>query len=271
MLDIVSLAIIVISVVLCAVAIWILQSHANMLRDLANQSKQLRIALDDLRKTQSQNTTLLQKLDRLSLQAAAPSHQTASSPQHSVGPAITPQTSSNSDPVDEPRLNLEPQDLAPNTHLSTEDFINALNFPQHANDATGFGILRRALKDQSSAQLIIAAQDILTLMSQDAIYMDDLPPDHAPAELWRRFAQGERGAAMAPLGAIRDQDVIEKMSLRMKSDPIFRDAAHHFLRVFDRNLSKFAQSSGDADIAALANTRTARAFMILGRVIGTFE
>jgi hypothetical protein len=73
------------------------------------------------------------------------------------------------------------------------------------------------------------------------------------------------------LGGIRDQDVMEKVSLRMKTDPIFRDAAHHFLRLFDRNLSKIAQSASDADISALANTRTARAFMILGRAMGTFQ
>lgn len=271
MLEIITLAVVVISVALCAVVIWILQSQANTLRQLAHQNQQLHTMLGDLRKTKSQNASLLQKLDRLATQAAPAASQTAVLSPSVASPKVTSPRPDTADTTEEPRLNLEPQDLAPNISLNTEDFINALNFPQHANDTTGFGILRRALKDQNSAQLVIAAQDILTLMSQDAIYMDDLPPERAPAELWRRFAQGARGADMDPLGGIRDQDVIEKMSLRMKSDPIFRDAAHHFLRVFDRNLSKFAQSASDADIAALANTRTARAFMILGRVMGTFQ
>lgn len=267
-LEIITLAIVVICVALCAVVIWILQSQANTLRQLAHQNQQLHIMLGDVRKTQSQNTALLQKLDRMAERTGTDAPQKAVPSQ----PAISSKgTSPQPDTIDEPRLNLEPQDLAPNMSLSTEDFINALNFPQHANDATGFGILRRALRDQSSAQLVIAAQDILTLMSQDAIYMDDLPPESAPADLWRRFAQGARGSDMDALGGIRDQDVIEKMSQRMKSDPIFRDAAHHFLRLFDRNLSKIAQSASDADLAALANTRTARAFMILGRVMGTFQ
>ena len=53
--------------------------------------------------------------------------------------------------------------------------------------------------------------------------------------------------------------------------PIFRDAAHHFLRRFDQTISGFAERATDADLAALSDTRTARAFMLLGRVAGTFD
>ena len=57
----------------------------------------------------------------------------------------------------------------------------------------------------------------------------------------------------------------------MKQDPIFRDTAHHFLRRFDRSFAAFEAEADDADISALADTRTARAFMLLGRVAGTFD
>ena len=57
----------------------------------------------------------------------------------------------------------------------------------------------------------------------------------------------------------------------MKQDPIFRDAAHHFLRRFDQMLANFEEEATDADISALGETRTARAFMLLGRVAGTFD
>jgi hypothetical protein len=269
-LDIITLAVVVFLIGLCAVVIWLLQSHSNALRHLAHQNQQLQTVLNDLRKTQAQHSTSLQKIDRLSAQIATTA-QPSANPPHPASTTVQVDQRSTYDPVDEPRLNLEPKDTGNTISLSTEDLINALNFPQHANDTTGFGLLRRALKDQNSAQLVIAAQDILTLMSQDAIYMDDLPPERAPADLWRQFAQGARGGEMDALGGIRDQDVMEKVSMRMKTDPIFRDAAHHFLRLFDRNLSKIAQSASDADISALANTRTARAFMILGRAMGTFQ
>ena len=57
----------------------------------------------------------------------------------------------------------------------------------------------------------------------------------------------------------------------MREDTIFRDAAHHFLRSFDRSVASFEQIATDAELAALAETRTARAFMILGRVAGIFD
>jgi hypothetical protein len=57
----------------------------------------------------------------------------------------------------------------------------------------------------------------------------------------------------------------------MRQDTIFRDAAHHFLRTFDFSFQDFEKTATDAEIAALADTRTARAFMLLGRVTGIFD
>jgi len=161
------------------------------------------------------------------------------------------------------------EELAP--PLAKPDFIRALNFPENANDEEGFNALRRALKDRSVAQLVQASQDILTLLSQDGIYMDDLRPDMARPEIWRRFAQGERGRTIAALGGIRDRSSLALTNVRMKKDPVLRDAAHHFLRLFDRGFSKFEESATETEISALSETRTARAFMLLGRVAGTFD
>lgn len=172
---------------------------------------------------------------------------------------------------DQPALALgtQAEDHAP--PLAIEDFVRALNFPETAEDELGFAALRRALKDRNSAQLIQAAQDVLTLLSQDGIYMDDLLPDRARPEIWRDFGQGQRGRPIAPLGGIRDRSSLALTSGRMKQDPIFRDAAHHFLRLFDKTFAEFEQRATDGEIAALAETRTARAFMLLGRVAGTFD
>ena len=59
--------------------------------------------------------------------------------------------------------------------------------------------------------------------------------------------------------------------MRLKQDPIFRDSAHHFLRLFDKMVVEFDESATDSEISALSDTRTARAFMLLGRVAGTFD
>ncbi|MFD1342003.1 hypothetical protein [Litorisediminicola beolgyonensis] len=155
--------------------------------------------------------------------------------------------------------------------LSNADLIRALNFPETAEDQAGFAALRKALKDRPAAQFVQAAQDVLTLLSQDGIYMDDLSPDLARPEIWRRFAQGERGRAIAALGGIRDRSSLALTAGRMKQDPIFRDAAHHFLRLYDRGFARFAETATDAEISEFAGTRTSRAFMLIGRVAGTFN
>ena len=158
----------------------------------------------------------------------------------------------------------------PSAEVTIEDFIVALHFPETAEDREGFRALRRAMQDRRAAELLTASQDILTLLSQEGIYMDDLTPDRARPEIWRRFAEGQRGKPIATLGGIRDRSCLALTAARMRNDPVFRDAAHHFLRKFDKVFSEFEKSATDAEIAALSETRTARAFMLLGRVTGIF-
>jgi len=161
------------------------------------------------------------------------------------------------------------EDLRP--PLSVGDFIRALNFPEGPDDREGFRALRLALEDRNTAKLIRAAQDVLTLLSQEGIYMDDLRPERARPELWRKFATGERGRTIAALGGIRDRSSLALTASRMREDPVFRDAGHHFLRTFDKTFQDFEKNASDADLAELSDTRTARAFMLFGRVTGTFD
>jgi hypothetical protein len=155
--------------------------------------------------------------------------------------------------------------------LPVGDFIRAVQFPESPEDKEGFRSLRLALENRTVAKLIRSAQDVLTLLSQDGIYMDDLKPDLCQPELWRRFAGGERGRSIAALGGIRDRNALALTAARMKADPVFRDAAHHFLRTFDKTFAAFEPNASDAELAGLSDTRTARAFMLFGRVTGTFD
>lgn len=161
------------------------------------------------------------------------------------------------------------EDLHP--PISNKDLIRALNFPESDADKEGIAAMRAALKDRQARQVVHASQDILTLLSHDGIYMDDMRPDRARPELWRRFAKGERGKTIAALGGIRDRSSLALTSARMRNDAIFRDTAHHFLRRFDQLLQSFEETATDQEIASLTETRTARAFMLLGRVSGSFD
>ena len=98
------------------------------------------------------------------------------------------------------------------------------------------------------------------------------PPGVGKTSLGQSVAKatGRKYVRMA-LGGVRDRSSLALTAARMREDPIFRDAAHHFLRTFDRTFSEFEKHASDADLADLADTRTARAFMLLGRVTGTFD
>lgn len=200
----------------------------------------------------------------LALAAAAPGTPPALPAQDgALPPAASPAQ-------EQPRLALAVPAASEHTAVGAEDFLVALNFPVTMDDRDGFRALRLALEDRRFAPLLRAAQDVLTLLSEDGIYMDDLTPDRARPEVWRRFAAGVRSGAVADLGGVRDPAIIDRTVARLRSDPVFRDAVHHFLRRFDRMLEAYAPAASDADLVRLAESRTARAFMLLGRATGIF-
>ncbi len=261
--------------------LWVAATAARTTRVMRAESERLQAAIDALRTayvTDRKNSpaapTVEAKLNEIALTARKTESTLATfttSRETPIKPKLTITSVKHAAPDDQPTLALgtPAEDMAP--PLSRQDFVRALNFPENDCDRPGFDALRRALKDRTARQLVQAAQDVLTLLSQDGIYMDDLTPDRARPEVWRRFAEGERGRSMAALGGIRDRSSLALTAGRMREDTIFRDAAHHFLRLFDKTLVTFEPDASDEDIAALTDTRTARAFMLLGRVTGTFD
>lgn len=277
------------AIVLPVAVVWLAASAARSARIMREESARLQAALNSMRQSflEVQHSHALGgkpgDLDRKLEEIARAQKQT----EHAIATFVSTRAQ-----MDRPRLSAPTVDQpgpeveaetgqaqlalgtpaeALNAPLEVEDLIRAVNFPESAEDAEGFAALRRALADRKVASLIQAAQDVLTLLSQDGIYMDDLHPDRARPEVWRRFAQGERGRAVAALGGVRDRSSLALTAGRMRQDTIFRDAAHHFLRRFDDVISYVEPMASDQELARLGDTRTARAFMLLGRVTGTFD
>lgn len=279
----------VLAVALPVALIWVAAIAARSARIMREESARLQAAIDGMRHTYLQHqqsggralaaTSVERKLEEIAkaqrLTESAIATFTSSRPERDKKrtTALRGDAKAAPDGKDEeqPALELGPGPEENAQPLSMEDFLSAMNFPETPDDQAGFRALRRALTDHKVASLVRAAQDVLTLLSQDGIYMDDLRPDMARPEFWRKFAAGERGRAIAPLGGIRDRSSLALAAGRMRSDPVFRDAVHHFLRRFDQIYADFEQTATDQDIAAMADTRTARAFMLLGRVTGTFD
>ncbi len=268
-------------IVLPVAMIWVTAMAIRAAVIMRTESTRLQAAIDALRqayvaqaqagKGEAPHPAILKRLDELaSAQKNLETTLAMLGGIRQADPAALPQPVTDQ-MEDQPALSLGTPAEALAPPLSTEDLVRALHFPETADDDEGFAALRRALKDRSAARLIQAAQDILTLLSQDGIYMDDLRPDMARPEVWRAFAEGKRGRTIAPLGGVHDRSSLALAAGRMREDPIFRDAAHHFLRRFDQLFSNFATNASDEDVSAFGSTRTARAFMLLGRVAGTFD
>lgn len=277
----------VLAIFLPVVLIWIGATVVKTSRIMREESARLQDALDAMRsaylaQNQSQPSgvkpAVEQKLDEIvarqkqtehAFATFATSRQSQVPAPRTEQPALVQPGLPEGDSQPALALGTPPDSLAP--ALSVDDFIGALNFPENENDAKGFNQLRRALADPNSAKLVRASQDVLTLLSQDGIYMDDLVPERSRPELWRKFAAGQRGAEISAIGGIHDRSGLALTAGRMRADPVFRDTMHHFLRQFDRTFAKFAEGASDQDITRLSETRTARAFMLLGRAAGTFD
>lgn len=158
----------------------------------------------------------------------------------------------------------EPVDLSPVT------VIRALNFPDGPDDREAIAALRDTLRDPDHARLIRSAQDVITLLADRGIYTDELEAGPADVSAWRRFAEGQRGSAVSAVGAVRNAELLDAATAEMRADDVFRDAVHHFLRLFDRSVTALMPDMGDDDIAWLAQTRSALAFMLLARAAGLF-
>jgi hypothetical protein len=269
--------------------LWIALTTARSIRAMRDEAARLQVAVDALRHayvmaqqtgTGTVKPAVEKRLDEIaaaqkqteaalamftSRRDAGLSQPSADRKAALAAPPAAPAT------ADQPSLALGTPADSLREPLSVADFVRALNFPDNAEDRDGFRALRLALEDRRAGKLVRAAQDVLTLLAQEGIYMDDLRPERPRPELWRRFAAGERGRAISGLGGIRDRSSLALTTARMREDPVFRDAGHHFLRTFDRALQDFEPGASDADLAELTDTRTARAFMLFGRVTGTFD
>lgn len=251
----------VVAVLLPVVLIWTAVTLARGIAVLRAEARQLRAQMDALR--EAAPTAVAQPAVRPAQTApqAAPSRQAPAAPAAPRRAAPEPRADAR-----QPQLFDPPPGPA---DLPLPDLLRALNFPDGPQDQAAIRSLRLALQTAELSRLLRAAQDVVTLLAQSGVYMDDLPADGAGRpDLWRRFAAGERGDAVAPLAAALDDASVEIAGMMMRSDEVFRDVAHHFLRHFDRLLTAKAPDFDDDTLAGFADTRSARAFALLARVTG---
>ncbi|MEF9605649.1 hypothetical protein O4J55_26295, partial [Paracoccus sp. PXZ] len=106
--------------------------------------------------------------------------------------------------------------------LTATELFYALNFPDGPEDREAIRCLRLALADPGMARLIRAAQDVVTLLAGQGVYMDELAMPQTDPALWRRFAEGARGEAVAALAVIRDEAALASAGSMLRGDEVFR-------------------------------------------------
>ncbi|MEM7439980.1 MAG: hypothetical protein AAF393_10295 [Pseudomonadota bacterium] len=269
--------------------IWTVAYVAGNVRRVRAESEGLRRTLDEIRvsmaaqpKSQDKTKELQRQLDEIAtmtlqtdVRVTELSNHTfkaqGDNPPPRTNAAALGETVEPEPDLSQSKLPLATPDGPERMPITIVEFIKALNFPDNAEDKEGFRVLRRAFEERDLGRLLQASQDILTLLSQDGIYMDDLRPDQPRPAVWRKFAAGKRGTDVSALGGIRDRSALTLAKTRMKNDPVFRDAAHHFLRRFDQVLVAFEEQAEDNELLEMAQTRSARAFMLLGKAAGSFD
>ena len=263
--------------------IWVAAAAAKSARTMREESARLQAAIDALRRTYVEDrqarglggavrgARMERKIDEI--------HQTTRKTETAVAnlsapplviddaPSFVPDPAPEDDDS-QPRLDIPAAAGDSPPPLSRARLIQALNFPDDEHDEDGFQALREALLHRGPRQVIESSQRVLSLLSEEGIFMDDLAPDPAPPAVWRRFARGGRGMQIVELGGLHDRSSLALASGRMREDAAFRAAAHDFLRRFDKLFAEFEPEASNEDIADFAETRTARAFVLLGRVTG---
>lgn len=244
-----------VGVVMPLVLIWTAVGLARTLADLRAEAVMLRARMEALRPQEraaaEQDAPLPDTPGRAALAALRPA---------------PPQTPAGQRPSPSRQGDL-PLDTPPSVPPTTDELIAALNFPSGPDDHAAIAALRVALGDPATARAIRSAQDVITLLARHGIYMDDLPDAPADAGQWRRFLDGQRGGAPA-LAGIADQTALDTAAALMAQDEVFRDAGQHFLRQFDRTVTRFSAGMDDRALVAAMDTRSGRAFRLLAQVKG---
>ena len=257
--------------------IWLAVWSAHSLSLLRDEAEELRALLGQMRDGAPAPADPVAGQSRAApapVPAAAPATRRAAplaAQPSSAAPSPIPAPASGTRPAPQARDGRQaslPLDSPPGPELTAPELFFALNFPDGPEDREAIRCLRLALADPGLARLIRAAQDVVTLLAGQGVYMDELVIPETDPELWRRFAEGGRGNAVAGLAVVTDQSALDTAAAMLRSDEVFRDVAHHFLRHFDRLLSRRAQQESPQVLAVLAETRSGRAFTLLAQATG---
>ena len=157
-----------------------------------------------------------------------------------------------------------------NNFLSWDMLLKALNFPNDENDLDGFKALNLARENNTILQLLQVSEDFLNLLAQDGIYLDDLKIDPPSVAAWVNFINNKQNEHCKKLSCSGIDEHLKTLKIRLKSDVVFRDTALMLMRRFDKLLQDRLETAEDHQIFKIADTRSGKAFLIVGKISDAF-
>ncbi len=160
----------------------------------------------------------------------------------------------------------EPAAARAQPDLTLEEMLRALDFPRDETDEAGLRTLEKARAHHAIGPVVQSAQDLMTLMARQELFIDDLDMDDADGAAWRACATGTKAEALG----VPASPALHALAARLSADAVFRDTAHHFMRRTDGLLVDMAAETPDETLQAFGRTRSGRCFRLVGTALGAF-
>jgi hypothetical protein len=156
--------------------------------------------------------------------------------------------------------------------LDWEKLVRAANFPDSEDDQATLDALYAVLGDGDAASLLQAAEDTLSSLADIGLYMEDLKPDHAPVDVWRKFIVHHDRRIGEELSGVQNHDAIADVSGALGNDPKFSKISGQFLERYEILVERMFHEAPDPALAVeLADTRSGRAYLLIGQAAGRFN
>lgn len=180
------------------------------------------------------------------------------------------------------------QQRAPMDHVLTADLLfgdtsmvsteHSINWTAAVHYLSGFETppaMQRVVDDVASdpdiKQLALIRSAILGAVAEDGLFVDDLVPAHAPADVWESFATDRQDSRVTMLAGVGDDvsEAIMRGWMRRKDEN--RELSLRYVGLYKKVLTRAVNDLGSDDrLVEMAESSAGRLFMLIGSLSGVF-
>lgn len=152
----------------------------------------------------------------------------------------------------------------PGSGLRIRTLVRALNFAEDADDVEGFKAVETATRNSTAKLVLDASMTVLNSLARHDIIMDDLRPSIEKPNAWRKYSEPGVEKDITALGSIGKLDYLKLVSGLYGEEKEFRSQADRLTNAIESHIGGFVSLAADHEILAFADSRTLRAFLLVG-------